>query len=222
MHVHLPYLLESYSTFSTQRFFTPFKFDDLSPNDNSASEALEKVTLLLGGSIPSTFDNASILIDGEPLSYRGLVSGFVKKDNECTFCGVISFERYYIPYSIYKGRFSYVIKNTDLFSSYNVSLLDIIPWEIKCWYHTLGFDTPRPFSEFVSKMFSRKSSLFSNVKIHPSSVREYPSIIEISDLLVPANTTIRITMEADKRFLRYTEFPLDAHRGLEIGFGYFN
>ena len=201
--MHFPYALGPYGVFSALDFLVPSNNVD---HPNGDIEILEKIALL-GGSIPDRFDNhAVIMVNGRSLSYPGLISKVAKDDDPVN----VSFERYYIPHSLYGGMFSYVIRNDDFVSSRVVSLLDVIPWEIKCWYHTLKIEHPQaPHSQL---------GLY-DVAIHPSKVRTSPSVVEINNLVISPNDTIRITMHADRRFVHYGEFPLDAHRGLEIGFG---
>ena len=128
-HVHFPYALGPYGVFSALDFFVPSNDVD---HPNGDIEILEQIALP-DESVPDRFDNhAVIMVNGRSLSYPGLISKRVKDGDPVN----VSFERYYIPHSLYGGMFSYVIRNDDSVSSHVVSLLDVIPWEIKCWYHT--------------------------------------------------------------------------------------
>ena len=106
-----PCALGPYGVFSALDFFVPSNGVD---HPNGDIEILEKIALL-GGSVPDRFDNhAVIMVNGRSLSYPGLISKRVKDGDPVN----VSFERYYIPHSLYGGMFSYVIKNYNSVSSH--------------------------------------------------------------------------------------------------------
>ena len=92
-------------------FFAPSNDVD---HPNGDIGILEKIALLCR-SVPNRFDNhAVIMVNGRSLSYPGLISKRIKDGVPVN----VSFERYYIPHSLYGSIFSYVIRNDDFVSSH--------------------------------------------------------------------------------------------------------
>lgn len=79
------------------------------------------------------------------------------------------------------------------------------PWWIKLYLHTLqqhiGHDNP--------------TDVINSLQYRPAVDRHSVTTIE-AQLALPPNSTVSLQMDYDKAYLRYTEYPADAHRGFPI------
>lgn len=57
--------------------------------------------------------------------------------------------------------------------------------------------------------------LLSHLSYQPAEPHGHPTLLEAT-LRLPANSTLSLTMEVEKGFLRYTEHPPDAQRGWDL------
>lgn len=73
-----------------------------------------------------------------------------------------------------------------------------LPWWIKLYMHTL---TP--------------SSVLKSIAYIPAIDRKSSTLIE-AQVELPANSSTELWMDYDKAYLRYTEYPPDAHRGFAV------
>ncbi len=58
--------------------------------------------------------------------------------------------------------------------------------------------------------------VYSDWYFQPAKDRKRPNSIEMK-INVPAHSKVVLTMDFDKAFLKYTEYPPDASRGFDIG-----
>ncbi|RKP35112.1 GPI transamidase component GPI16, partial [Dimargaris cristalligena] len=87
-----------------------------------------------------------------------------------------------------------------------VTYLDTLPWYLNVYFHTLTIrSTPLP--EPIALGDSSPS---------PSHDHGRPSVMELG-LQLPAQSLTILTLEFDKMFLKYTEYPPDANRGMTVG-----
>lgn len=118
--------------------------------------------------------------------------------------GPISISRVIAGHGQERGSIGVIIGNLHPFPVKAI-WLEELPWWIRLYLHTLQVDIngqtiPKPFSE---------------IRYSPAIDRTRPSVIE-AILILPANSSIRIMMDFEKAFLRYTEYPYDAHRGFAL------
>ncbi|KAI9334576.1 Gpi16 subunit, GPI transamidase component-domain-containing protein [Obelidium mucronatum] len=92
-----------------------------------------------------------------------------------------------------------------------VTLLEVIPWYLHLYLHTLK-TTTAPIGDLEAAPFT----LNITQRYQPSIPRLRPSIIEISTVL-PSNSVTTFHYEFDRAFIKYTEHPPDANRGFDIG-----
>ncbi|KAJ1983311.1 Subunit of the glycosylphosphatidylinositol transamidase complex-like protein [Dimargaris cristalligena] len=105
-----------------------------------------------------------------------------------------------------------------------VTYLDTLPWYLNVYFHTLTIrSTPLP--EPIALGDSSPSVLtttkyWPNVPQRqfwqPSHDHGRPSVMELG-LQLPAQSLTILTLEFDKMFLKYTEYPPDANRGMTVG-----
>lgn len=78
--------------------------------------------------------------------------------------------------------------------------LEELPWWIKLYVHTLS----KPSDDF-----------FQTFDYRPARDRQSVTVIE-AKMTLPPNSSTLLQMDYDKAYLRYTEYPPDAHRGLAV------
>ncbi|KAI0068973.1 Gpi16 subunit GPI transamidase component [Artomyces pyxidatus] len=103
------------------------------------------------------------------------------------------------------GQLSIVIRNnrpTEL----SVLYLETMPWHVEFYLHTLRITGPDG---------QQCNDLFSNMTYTPPVPHAQPAMLQAM-LTLPPLTTLRLTMDARKSFLRYTEHPPDAQRGWDL------
>jgi phosphatidylinositol glycan class T len=87
--------------------------------------------------------------------------------------------------------------------------LEMMPALLTLWMHTLKVEINAQI----------RNDLLSGLKYHPPSLqsndRLSPSMLQ-AVLTIPPQTTLKISMEVNKAFLKYTEHPPDAMRGWDL------
>jgi len=121
----------------------------------------------------------------------------------------VLFERINSGFGLERARLGVEIRNYQL-SDTTATWLEEWPWWIKVYMHTLqvtidGQPVPR-------------DGIIRTMRYSQAQARERPTVIEAS-LHLPANSVLRIVVDVDKAYLRYTDFPPDAMRGLDVPSG---
>lgn len=99
--------------------------------------------------------------------------------------------------------------------------LDILPWFMRVYMHTLSVDVISIAPAASTTRRSRVNdlaALATNLHYQPAIDRHRPSVIEMT-LDIPARSTVTLHVDFDKALLRYTEYPPDANRGFDLGYG---
>ncbi|RXW15811.1 hypothetical protein EST38_g10042 [Candolleomyces aberdarensis] len=102
------------------------------------------------------------------------------------------------------GQLSVILRNHQP-NPVQAIYLETMPWIVQFYLHTLTAtvnDIPQP-------------SVFSNLSYIPAIPHSRPTTFHVL-LSIPANSTLRLTMDVTKAFLRYTEHPPDAQRGWDL------
>ncbi|KAJ2923279.1 hypothetical protein H1R20_g13816, partial [Candolleomyces eurysporus] len=102
------------------------------------------------------------------------------------------------------GQLSVILRNHQP-DPVQAIYLETMPWIVQFYLHTLTAtvnDIPQP-------------SVFSNLSYIPAIPHSRPTTFHVL-LSIPANSTLRLTMDVTKAFLRYTEHPPDAQRGWDL------
>ncbi|PWN32779.1 Gpi16 subunit, GPI transamidase component [Meira miltonrushii] len=127
--------------------------------------------------------------------------------------------RVFSGYGQESGIVQLTITNLEQAKERRIKYTEILPWFIKVYLHTI--------QEHISEEVDEKDDqivLFSDdlklpavqsFNYTPSLPRARPTHLEV-DLRIPPLSTVRLTFEYDKAFLRYAEHPPDAHRGFDI------
>ncbi|EKM49853.1 uncharacterized protein PHACADRAFT_154478 [Phanerochaete carnosa HHB-10118-sp] len=104
----------------------------------------------------------------------------------------------------YKGRLSVVLTNSAM-AEVKTSYLETMPWLLQFYLHSL-----RVICDGIPR-----DDLVSIISYTPPVPHARPSLLQAL-LTLPANSTVELTMDVVKPFLRYTEHPPDAHRGWDL------
>ncbi|KAI8082676.1 GPI transamidase component PIG-T [Gilbertella persicaria] len=115
---------------------------------------------------------------------------------------IIYAERYFTGYGQEHGGLKVTIHNRNQLEAMPVIYYDSLPWYLKLYLHTLKIDHP---DVEVKQIYYQ-----------PAIDRGRPNTIEC-ELMIPANTTVTLSLEFDKVFLKYTEHRPDANRGFDVG-----
>lgn len=127
--------------------------------------------------------------------------------------------RIFSGYGQESGIVQLTIKNLQQAKERRIKYTEILPWFIKVYLHTIQEHISEEIDEKDDQivLFSDDLKLpaIQSFNYTPSLPRARPTHLEI-DLRIPPLSTVRLTFEYDKAFLRYAEHPPDAHRGFDI------
>lgn len=121
-------------------------------------------------------------------------------------------ERTIVGHGQERGGMRTIFENPSNSTAVNFIYFESLPWYLRPYIHTLratitGRDGVRrdiPASE-----------LFTDTYFRPAIDRERGTQLELA-LSVPAASTVTLTYDFEKAFLRYTEYPPDANRGFNV------
>ncbi|KAK8787914.1 phosphatidylinositol glycan anchor biosynthesis class T [Amblyomma americanum] len=112
--------------------------------------------------------------------------------------------RYIQGYGLERGGIVNHIRNNHPTKTIRVVLLDVVPWFLRVYLHTL-------------KVSSGSRQLTAeHVSYQPGRDRERPYHLELTLLLPPASETV-VAYEFERAFLKWTEYPPDANHGFYVG-----
>ncbi|XP_037505589.1 GPI transamidase component PIG-T-like [Rhipicephalus sanguineus] len=112
--------------------------------------------------------------------------------------------RYIQGYGLERGGIVNRIKNNHPTKAVRVVLLDVIPWFLPVYLHTLKISS------------GSRQLKAEHVSYQPGRDRERPHHLEITLMLPPAAETI-VAYEFERAFLKWTEYPPDANHGFYVG-----
>ena len=121
---------------------------------------------------------------------------------------VLSASRHQTGYGQERGGIVTTIKNSGV-KNLKVVFLDIIPWFLRVYLHTLTIETTR--SSGVTTLDKPLMTKFT-----PGIDRKKPYSIELV-LDIPAQSTVRISIGFEHSILKWHEYPPDANKGFYIG-----
>lgn len=119
-----------------------------------------------------------------------------------------------------RGKIQVTLHNSDTSRQHNVTYTDILPWYIRAYLHTLHVEAVEDEYDEESDNVVRYADdlsqpLLQSLQYTPSLPRSRPLHLQIG-LRIPPQSTVVMSYEYDKAFLRYAEHPPDAHRGFDI------
>ncbi|XP_051907035.1 GPI transamidase component PIG-T [Hippocampus zosterae] len=113
-------------------------------------------------------------------------------------------ERYVAGYRLQSGEFHTLIYNNHPYRSFPVLLLDLVPWYLRLYIHTLSV---------TSKGKTNKPSY---IHYEPSKDRVKPHTLEML-VQLPPNSVTEVTVHFDRILLKWTEYPPDPNHGFYVG-----
>lgn len=106
------------------------------------------------------------------------------------------------------GLLSLALTN-NVYYDITVGYFESLPALVTLWAHTMTAEVNG----------TRRDSLISDISYHPHQIltngQRSPSTLQAT-LTIPAKSTLRLSMEVSKAFLKYTEHPPDAMRGWDL------
>uniref|UniRef100_A0A914URR8 GPI transamidase component PIG-T n=1 Tax=Plectus sambesii TaxID=2011161 RepID=A0A914URR8_9BILA len=85
----------------------------------------------------------------------------------------------------------------------------VIPWFLRVYYHTIEMDCEGGNSNAIGE------GVIQTKKFTPAKDRGAPYLLEL-DVNLPAQSTCHLSIDFDKSFLRWTEYPPDANKGFFV------
>ncbi|KAJ3106113.1 hypothetical protein HK100_003776 [Physocladia obscura] len=128
----------------------------------------------------------------------------------------IKLHRHLTGYGRERGGISIHITNNNPTASQNITLLEVVPWYLKIYLHTLKIDTTPVFTTGQTSPSSSSIANITTQRYQTSIDRKRPTVLEI-DATLPPHSTTTFTYAFDRAFIKYTEHPPDANRGFDIG-----
>ncbi|KAM7271519.1 hypothetical protein ACFE04_030733 [Oxalis oulophora] len=115
-----------------------------------------------------------------------------------------------------RGSIAISLKSTDFQNSsiidesckIQVDVLQVVPWYIKVYYHTLHI--------FVDQSPTAVADVIEKIHVTPSKDKVSPGLMEMVLKLPCSIKSAALTLEFDKGFLHIDEYPPDANQGFDI------
>ena len=117
----------------------------------------------------------------------------------------INLEHYISPRGSERGLITTKLSNPYLNESLNISLLEIVPWYVKVYFHTL--DSRKDGKSLATTM--------QNLVIEPSTRIRNPHVLEFCTIL-PAASELSVSYEYRTAFLPLDDFPHDPNHGFDL------
>ncbi|KAG0220511.1 hypothetical protein BGX31_010930 [Mortierella sp. GBA43] len=195
--LHLPQTTQ----FPNQYEFVPMpeqSIQTIGSKDNLQEIAVYNLKTLHGGSqqASSPFQLSFRWENSRPKSTRPITPGIVA-------------HRYFTGFGQEHGGLAIEIHNNNQ-HDIEALLLDTLPWYLKLYLHTFSVEVNgqalKNQKDVVKKMFYQQAA-----------DRSRPAVLELG-LNLPAQSLVKLTLDFDKVFLKYTEHRPDANRGFDVGY----
>ncbi|KAL5501912.1 GPI16 [Sanghuangporus vaninii] len=102
------------------------------------------------------------------------------------------------------GKLTVSIQNNRA-DDLQILYVETMPWLVTFYLHTLDLRVDG----------QKRDELMTRLKYAPPEAHGRPTLLEV-ELTIPASSTLQVSMEVIRSFLRYTEHPPDAHRGWDM------
>ena len=127
---------------------------------------------------------------------------------------VIQVRRYQTGFGQERGGLAVDFINNHPTQSIPIVYFESIPWILQLFLHTLRLERDGlPIS-------LDDTSVVKDIYYQPAVERQRPSVLELS-LSLPPKSRTSLWLSFEKSLLKYTEYPPDANRGFDIGYGIF-
>jgi phosphatidylinositol glycan class T len=123
--------------------------------------------------------------------------------------------RSFSGYGQEQGQMELTLRNKEATRERRVTYFEVLPWFIKPYLHTLSIQVEADdYDEDQDNLVRFQDDLTAPLLL---SLDHSPSPFHIeAQLRVPPQSTLRLTLDYDKSFLRYAQHPPDAHRGFDV------
>lgn len=105
------------------------------------------------------------------------------------------------------------IVNQDPVQAYDLIYMDVLPWQMQVYSHTLSFEKRGAVYSFETQDALGKDVPFAYA---PAKNRQRPTLFETQFRLGP-QSSVKFSLVYDKLFMGFTEYPFDPNRGMDIG-----
>uniref|UniRef100_A0A3Q3WKP3 Uncharacterized protein n=1 Tax=Mola mola TaxID=94237 RepID=A0A3Q3WKP3_MOLML len=113
-------------------------------------------------------------------------------------------ERYVAGYGLHVGEIHTVMYNNHPYRSFPVMLLELVPWYLRLYIHTLTVTS------------KGKENTPSYIHYQPSKDRVRPHLLEML-VQLPPNSVTEVTMQFERALLKWTEYTPDPNHGFYVG-----
>ncbi|XP_062897631.1 GPI transamidase component PIG-T isoform X1 [Mobula hypostoma] len=113
-------------------------------------------------------------------------------------------ERYVSGFGLWTGKINTLIYNNHPYRSFPVLLMEVVPWYLRLYVHTLTINT------------KGRENKPSYIHYQPAKDRECPHLLEML-IQLPANSVTKIGIEFERALLKWTEYPPDPNHGFYVG-----
>ena len=115
---------------------------------------------------------------------------------------LLEVDRYLDGYGQVQGKYLVTMNNKDL-KAVEVEYVDVIPWFIQLYFHTMDSNT----------IFG--DGRISMMEIAPAENHGHPASLKLRTKLAP-NSTFALMIDYDTAFLQFEEHPPDGSRGFDV------
>lgn len=122
--------------------------------------------------------------------------------------------RFQTGYGQATGGIACIIYNNHPTKEIVISYLEVIPWFIRTYFHTLKVEHFQSLPMDIRKSGIELKPL--QIHYHPGKDRQRPYHLELV-VRLPASSITRISFEFERQLLKWTEYPPDANHGFYIG-----
>ncbi|XP_038658874.1 GPI transamidase component PIG-T [Scyliorhinus canicula] len=112
-------------------------------------------------------------------------------------------ERYVSGFGLQSGKINTLIYNNHPCRAFPVLLMEIVPWYLRLYVHTLTITT------------RGKEIKPSYIHYQPAKDRECPHLLEML-IQLPAKSVTKIGIEFERALLKWTEYPPDPNHGFYV------
>ena len=113
-------------------------------------------------------------------------------------------ERSFTGYGQERGGVQAILTNPSKTNAVDFVYMESLPWFMKLYLHTLKAKINSADGDLIKEMYYR-----------PALDRKRGTQLEIR-MQIPSNSTVVLTYDFEKAFLRYTEYPPYANRGFDV------
>uniref|UniRef100_A0A5F8GMI6 Phosphatidylinositol glycan anchor biosynthesis class T n=1 Tax=Monodelphis domestica TaxID=13616 RepID=A0A5F8GMI6_MONDO len=112
-------------------------------------------------------------------------------------------QRYVSGYGLQTGELSTILHNTHPYRAFPVLLLEIVPWYLRLYIHTLTITT------------KGKENKPSYIHYQPAQDRLRPHLLEML-IQLPANSVTKVSIQFERALLKWTEYTPDPNHGFYV------